>query len=93
MGRPKYTGKVCREQTKDAFPQSGRCGFGVLRLADARIMDQATAVLRDFLPRYDSRFARQPEHPEPTYRPAGRDLCLSETLCFNLGFAQNLEKI
>ena len=53
-----------------------------LRLADARTMDQATAVLRDFLPRYNARFAVQPEHPEPAYRPADPDLCLSETLCF-----------
>ena len=41
-----------------------------LRLADARTIDQATAVLRDFLPRYNARFAVQPEHPEPAYRPA-----------------------
>ena len=53
-----------------------------LRLADARTIDQATAVLRDFLPRYNARFAVQPEHPEPAYRPADPDLCLAETLCF-----------
>ena len=39
-----------------------------LRLSDARTMDQATAVLQDFLPRYNARFAVQPEHPEPAYR-------------------------
>ena len=53
-----------------------------LRLADARTIDQATAVLRDFLPRYNARFAVQPEHPEPAFRPADPDLCLSEILCF-----------
>ena len=53
-----------------------------LRLADARTMDQATAVLQDFLPRYNARFAVQPEHPEPAYRPADPDLRLPETLCF-----------
>ena len=53
-----------------------------LRLADARTMDQATAVLQDFLPRYNARFAVQPEHPEPAYRPADPDLILSEILCF-----------
>ena len=53
-----------------------------LRLVDARTLDQATAVLRDFLPRYNARFAVQPEHPEPAYRPAYRDLCLAEILCF-----------
>ena len=44
-------------------------------------MDQATAVLQDFLPRYNARFAVQPEHPEPAYRPADPDLILSEILC------------
>ena len=53
-----------------------------LRLADARTMDQATAVLQDFLPRYNARFAVQPDHPEPAYRPADPNLCLSEILCF-----------
>ena len=53
-----------------------------LRLADARTIDQATAVLRDFLPRYNARFAVQPEYTEPAYRPADPDLCLAEVLCF-----------
>jgi len=53
-----------------------------LRLADARTMDQTTAVLQDFLPRYNARFAVQPEHPEPAYRPVDPDLTLSEILCF-----------
>ena len=53
-----------------------------LRLADALTMDQATAVLQDFLPRYNARFAVQPEHPEPAYRSADPDLTLSEILCF-----------
>ena len=35
-----------------------------LRLADARTIGQATAVLRDFLPRFNARFAVQPEHPD-----------------------------
>ena len=56
-----------------------------LRLANARTIDQATAVLRDFLPRFNARFAVQaehPEHPEPAYRPVAPDLRLCETLCF-----------
>ena len=53
-----------------------------LRLAGARTIDQATTVLRDFLPRYNARFAVQPEHPEPAYRSADPDLRLSEILCF-----------
>ena len=52
-----------------------------LRLADARTIDQATAVLQDFLPRYNARFAVQPEHRKPAYRPAAPDLCLPEILC------------
>ena len=38
------------------------------------------AVLQDFLPRYNARFAVQPEHPEPACRRADPDLCLAETL-------------
>ncbi len=53
-----------------------------LRLADARTIDQATAVLRDFLPRFNAWFAVQAEHPEPAYRPVAPDLRRSETLCF-----------
>ena len=53
-----------------------------LRLADARTIGQATAVLRDFLPRFNARFTVQPEHPEAAYRPVASDRCLSEILCF-----------
>ena len=52
-----------------------------LRLADARTIDQATAVLRDFLPHFNARFAVQPDHPEAAYCQLDPDLCLSETLC------------
>ena len=53
-----------------------------LRQADARTLDQATAVLRDFLPRFNSRFAVPPDHPEAAYRPVSPDLCLTEILYF-----------
>ena len=53
-----------------------------LRLADARTIAQATAVLQDFLPRFNARFAVQAAHPESAYRPVASDLCPSETLCF-----------
>ena len=53
-----------------------------LRLADARTIDQATAVLQDFIPRFNARFDVQPEHPEPAYRLVSPELCLSEVLCF-----------
>ncbi len=39
-----------------------------LRLAHARTIDQANAVLRDFLPRYNGRFAVPAELPDPAYR-------------------------
>ena len=39
-------------------------------------------MLRDFLPRFNSRLAVQAEHPEATYRPVASDRCLSEILCF-----------
>ena len=53
-----------------------------LRLAGARTIDQANAVLQDFLPRYNARFAVQSEHSEPAHRPADPALCLSEIRCF-----------
>ena len=53
-----------------------------LRLVDARTIDQATAMLQDFLPRYNARFAVQPEHSEPAYRPADPELSLLEILFF-----------
>ena len=47
-----------------------------LRLADAWTIGQATAMLRDFLPRCNARFAVQPEHPEAACRPVSQDLCM-----------------
>lgn len=32
--------------------------------------------------KHNARFAVQPEHSEPAYRPLDPDLCLAETLCF-----------
>ena len=40
-----------------------------LRLAGAKTMNQANAVLRDFLPRYNAQFAVPAELPDPAYRP------------------------
>ena len=53
-----------------------------LRLAGARTIDQANAVLRDFLPRYNARFAVPAELPEPAYRTWDSQRVLSEILCF-----------
>ncbi len=53
-----------------------------LRLAGARTIDQANAVLRDFLPRYNTRFAVPADLPEPAYRPWDGNRPLDEILCF-----------
>ena len=74
---PQFMGRV--ERAAGTFQDRLVTEF---RLANARTIDQATAVLWDFLPRYSARFAVQPEHPEPAYRPADPDLCLPEILCF-----------
>ena len=53
-----------------------------LRLAGASTIDQANAVLRDFLPRYNTRFAVPADLPEPAYRPWHGKRALDEILCF-----------
>ena len=53
-----------------------------LRLAGARTIDQANAVLRDFLPRYNLQFAVPAELDEPAYRPWHGDRPQDEVLCF-----------
>ena len=44
-----------------------------LRLAGSKTIDQANAVLRDFLPRYNTRFAVPAELAETAYRPRARN--------------------
>ena len=53
-----------------------------LRLAGAKTMDQANAVLQDFLPRYNARFAVPADLPAPAYRPWDLQRPLDEILCF-----------
>ena len=53
-----------------------------LRLAGARTMDQANAVLREFLPRYNLRFAVPAEVDEPAYRRWCSPRPLDQILCF-----------
>lgn len=45
-----------------------------LRLAGASTLEQANAVLADFLPRYNRQFAVPPADPESAFRPAPPDL-------------------
>ena len=52
-----------------------------LRLADAETIDQANAVLQDFLPRYNAQFAVPAELPESAYRPWNSQRPLDEILC------------
>ena len=53
-----------------------------LRLAGAQTIDQANAVLRDFLPRYNAQFAVPADLTEPAYRPWHGKRALDEILCF-----------
>ena len=52
-----------------------------LRLADAKTIDHANAVLGDFLPRYNVQFAVPAELPEPAYRTWSGSRPLDEILC------------
>ena len=45
-----------------------------LRLAGATTMEEANAVLQEFLPRFNHRFAVAAEQPETAYRPVPEDL-------------------
>ena len=51
-----------------------------LRLADATTMEEANAVMREFLPRFNARFSVTAEQPETAYRPVPEDLSLTETV-------------
>ena len=57
---------------------SGRAA--TLRLAGATTMEEANAVLQEFLPWFNHRFAVAAEHPETAYRPVPDDLSLTETV-------------
>ena len=51
-----------------------------LRLAGATTMEEANAVLQEFLPRFNARFAVTAEQPETAYRSVPADLDLTETI-------------
>ena len=51
-----------------------------LRLVGAATMEQANAVLQEFLPRFNARFSVAAEQPETAYRPVPDDLSLTETV-------------
>ena len=53
-----------------------------VRLARAATMEEAKAVLKQFLPRYNRRFRVPPKCPEPAFRPVEPGLRLEHILCF-----------
>ena len=53
-----------------------------LRLAGATTIEQAKAVLKQFLPRYNRRFQVPAPCPDPAFRPLPPDLRLGQVLCF-----------
>ena len=54
-----------------------------LRLAGATTMEEANAVLQEYLPRFNARFSVAAEQPETAYRPVPEDLSLTETICIH----------
>ena len=53
-----------------------------LRLAGATTVEQAGAVLKQFLPRFNRRFGVPAQCPDPSFRPLQVDLPLEQVLCF-----------
>ena len=53
-----------------------------LRLAGVTTLEQARAVLKQFLPRFNRRFGVPAQCPEPSFRPLQVDLPLEHILCF-----------
>ena len=53
-----------------------------LRLAGAITIEQAKAVLKQFLPRFNRRFQVPAQCPDPAFRPLPPDLRLGQVLCF-----------
>ena len=53
-----------------------------LRLAGATTMEQAKAVLEQFLPRFNRRFQVPAQCPHPAFQPLPSDLHLEQVLCF-----------
>ena len=51
-----------------------------LRLAGATTLEEANAILQEYLPRFNRRFAVAAEQPETAYRPVPEELSLTETV-------------
>ena len=74
---PQAKGRV--ERTGGAFQDRL---VGELRLAGATTLEQAQAVLDEFVPRFNRRFGVPPQCSEPAFRPLDPELCLEQVLCF-----------
>ena len=55
----------------------------MLRLVGASTVGEANEVLRDFLPRFNARFAVAPKYSGKAYRPVSAEMSLTETVCIN----------
>ncbi|MGB9812324.1 MAG: hypothetical protein ACPLVF_01610 [Thermovenabulum sp.] len=53
-----------------------------LRLAGASTLDEANAVLNEFIKEYNSKFAVQPDNPIPAFRPIPSHLRLDHIFCW-----------
>ncbi len=53
-----------------------------LRLTGATTLEQAQAVLREFVPRFNRRFGVPPQCSDTAFRPLDPELCLEQVLCF-----------
>ena len=53
-----------------------------LRLAGAVTLEEANAVLKEFLDRFNTRFGVPARQPEAAYRRLRPDVCLGRVLCF-----------
>ena len=74
---PRAKGRV--ERTAGTF--QGRL-ITELRLAGATTIEQAKAVLEQFLPRFNRRFQVPAQRPEPAFQPLPPDPRLEQVRCF-----------
>ena len=54
----------------------------VVLAAGAVTIEEANALLKEFLDRFNARFGVPAQHPEAAYRPLGSGVCLDTALCF-----------
>lgn len=52
-----------------------------MRLKGDKNASEANVTLKEFLPQYDKRFAREPKDPNPAWRPIPAEIDLKQVLC------------